>query len=258
MVQIGLASLVLFAATAQGPAARAVVTTARQDYLADKLTQTINFDGFDDPKMTLQDALEYLMDRYDLAFEIDRAAFAKFDVKNAAQFEIAREPIEKARGVRLKHVLNKIVARLPEAAEPTFILQGDAILVTTRKAASKRILGDENRLLPPLVHFKFENQPLKLALDDVAGLTDTAVVLDDSIAEKAGETVSARFINTPVDSAVRVLASRYNFTSLRIDGVIYVTTREKVAKLREDMEKEGNKEAPRRMPLADEQLKKER
>jgi hypothetical protein len=252
MLQIGLASMLLFAATAQGPAARAVVSTARQDYFADKLTQTVNFDGFDDPKMTLQDALEYLTDRYDLAFEIDRAAFAKFDVKNAAQFEIAREPIEKARGVRLKHVLNKIVARLPEAAEPTFIFQGDAILVTTRKAASKRILGDENRPLPPLVHFKFENQPLKLALDDVAGLTDTAVVLDDSIAEKAGETVSARFVNTPVDSAVRVLAGRYNFTSLRIDGVIYVTTREKAAKLREDMEKEGKKEAPRRMPLADE------
>ncbi|HMF11889.1 MAG TPA: VWA domain-containing protein, partial [Gemmataceae bacterium] len=38
--------------------------------LRDKLSESVNFDGFDDPKMTLQDALEYLTDRYDLSFDV--------------------------------------------------------------------------------------------------------------------------------------------------------------------------------------------
>jgi len=57
-------------------------------------------------------------------------------------------------------------------------------------------------------------------------------------------------MNTPVDTAVRVLADRYKFTTLRMDNVIYVTTREKAAKLREDIEKD--KKLPRQMPPADE------
>ena len=55
---------------------------ARTNYLIDRLADTVNFDGFDDPKFTLQDALEYLADRYDLSFDVDEKAFAKAVEKN--------------------------------------------------------------------------------------------------------------------------------------------------------------------------------
>ena len=78
---------------------------------------------------------------------------------------------------------------------------------------------------------------------------DVNIVMDESVAAKGEEKVSARFMNTPVDTAVRVLVDRHGFTSLRMDNVIYVTSREKAAKLREDIEKE--KKLQRQMSLAD-------
>jgi len=253
MLHVGLASMLLCLMTTEGPAPAAVVQTARQDILAEKLRDTVNFDGFDDPKMTLQDALEYLTDRYDLTFDLDEAAFARAGVKKALASEIVKElPIPKMRGVLLDGVLDKILSRLPASSEATYLIQRRGIVITTKRAASKAVLGDEDLPLPPLVHRRIENQPLKLALNDIAGLTDTNVVLDDSVAEKAGESISARFVNAPVDTAVRILADRYGFTSFRIDNVIYVTSRDKAAKLREDIEKEKRPRGRERMPLADE------
>jgi hypothetical protein len=250
MVQFSMASLLLCAVTSQGPALQVVVQTARQDYLAERLIEAVNFDGFDDPRTTLQDALDYLADRYDLSFDIDESAFVRRDGKGLGNIQISENrPILQMRAASLDAVLNKILSRLPPDTEPTFLVQRRGIVITSKKAASKLVLGDESKPLPPLVHAKYENRPLQEALNDIAHRADVNVVLDNSIAEKAGETVSARFMNTPVDSAVRVLADRYNFTSLRMDNVIYVTTRERAAKLREDIERD--KKQARQMPPAD-------
>src|SRR5262249_44680224 len=112
MLHVGLASMLLCLMTTDGPALQAVVQTARQDILADKLRDTVNFDGFDDPKLTLQDALEYLTDRFDLTFDVDERAFARAGEKRALASEIVKErPIPKMRGVSLDGVLDKILSR---------------------------------------------------------------------------------------------------------------------------------------------------
>ncbi|HMF14831.1 MAG TPA: VWA domain-containing protein, partial [Gemmataceae bacterium] len=66
----------------------------RMLYLRDKLSETVNFDGFDDPKMTLQDALEYLTDRYDLSFDVLEPAFkaAGYADKSVMSEPIATQP----------------------------------------------------------------------------------------------------------------------------------------------------------------------
>src|SRR5207248_708493 len=49
----------------------------------DRLADTVNSDGFDNAKFTLQDALDYLTERYDLAFSVDDAAFRAAGLKNS-------------------------------------------------------------------------------------------------------------------------------------------------------------------------------
>jgi hypothetical protein len=96
-----------------------------------------------------------------------------------------------------------------------------------------------------------EKRLLRDALDEIAEYTDATVVLDESVGDKAKETVTARFLNATPETAVRILADRCDLTSVRLDNVLYVTSREKAAKLREDIEKDKQIQ-PKQMPLADE------
>jgi hypothetical protein len=265
MLHVGLASILLCVCTMEGPAEKlpaqnAMRPGARTYYLADKLGDWVNFDGFDDPKFTLQDALDYLTDRYDLSFNVDEKAFAKAIVgdkpKNPLSQLIADRPLPKMRAVTLETVLHKVLARIEVPSGATFLLHWGQIVITTQSAASQEVLGDSNLLLPPLVHRKMEKRILRDALDEVAELTDVTVVLDETVGDKAKEVVTARFLNTPVETAVRVLANKANLSMVRLDNVLYVTTPEKADNLRAELKREEGRKARERMPLADEQLKK--
>jgi hypothetical protein len=112
---------------------------ARMLQLRDKLSETVDFGGFDDPKMTLQDALEYLTDRYDLSFDVLEPAFkaAGYTDKSVLQEPIAAQPIPKMRGVSLATVLRKILSHIttPPGQEATYIIRRDQIEVTTAQFA---------------------------------------------------------------------------------------------------------------------------
>jgi hypothetical protein len=243
-------SMVLLSVAAQGPGLQVGAQMARQDYLMERLRDTVNFDGLDDPRTTFQDALEYLRDRFDLTFDVDVAAFTRQNAKDIRKHLIVGDdPIEKLRGVPLDTVLSKLMSRLPFETDPIYLIRRNGIVITTKKQASKLILGDENKPLPPLVFAKFEKIQLNEALADISNHTDVNIVMDESVAAKGEEKVSARFMNTPVDTAVRILADRHGFTSLRMDNVIYVTSREKAVKLHEEIEKENK--LLKQMPPAD-------
>jgi hypothetical protein len=252
MSHIAITMLLLALTGSEGPAQG----PAMGPRLADKLRETVDFGGFDDPKMTLQDALEYLTDRYDLSFDVDEKAFTQETGKNpprsVLQEPIAVMPIPKMRGVTLERVLTKILDRVDVASGATYLIRKDAIHITTGSAASKEVLSDSQRKLPPLVHRNMEKRLLKDALDEVGELTQRTVVLDESVGDKAKETVSAKFQNTPVDTAVRVLADKAGLTMVRLDNVLYVTTHEKAKALREEIQRENGER--RRMPRADEKV----
>ena len=120
MVHFGLASLLLCAVTTL-PVARVATQAARQDYLAERLRTTVNFEGFNDPKTTLQEALDYLTGLYDLALDVDETAFPKGKAKEIKSFLVAEnEPVPTMRGVPLDAVLEKILSRLPAEADQPF------------------------------------------------------------------------------------------------------------------------------------------
>jgi hypothetical protein len=107
----------------------------RMLYLRDRLSETVDFGGFDDPKFSLQDALEYLTDRYDLSFDVLEPAFkaAGYADKSVMSESIANPSIPRMRGVTLGTVLRKVLARIqtPPGKEATYIIRRDQIEITT-------------------------------------------------------------------------------------------------------------------------------
>jgi hypothetical protein len=213
----------------------------------DRLRETIDFEGFVDPKLTLEGALEYLTDRYEINFDVDECAFMddKEDKENKQSIldePIATRPIPKMFKVTLEHVLKKILSRLPTPSGATYLFRGNTIEITTRKAAAKEVLGSAELPLPPLVTKKIEKRVLSDALDDVSKLTGVSVVLDVSEAETAKKPVSAKFMNVPIDTAVKLLADMADLGTIRLDNALYVTTRDKAKALRK--EQQGSRKKP--------------
>src|SRR5262249_17268444 len=57
----------------------------------EQLNQPINFEGIDDPKVTLSEALDSLQRRYGITFEINHKAFTLADVHDVSRFEITAQ-----------------------------------------------------------------------------------------------------------------------------------------------------------------------
>jgi tetratricopeptide (TPR) repeat protein len=103
--------------------------------LRSRLSESINFDGFRDPKIDLQAGLKSLEDRFDLSFDVLEPAFraAGYVDKSVLSEPIAQTPIPRMRGVSLATVLRKILSRIttPPGKEAVYIVRGDHIEITT-------------------------------------------------------------------------------------------------------------------------------
>jgi serine/threonine protein kinase len=77
----------------------------------EKLAQVVEFPGLEDPKTTLEEALVYLAERYDLRFDVDENAFKHESVENVQKIEIAVPPIPKMRQ-SLADILSVILRRI--------------------------------------------------------------------------------------------------------------------------------------------------
>jgi hypothetical protein len=207
---------------------------------ADQLAQTVNFDVWAnaDPSLTLEQALEYLTDRYELNFVTNERAFEdeaeEANNERVLDFQIATKPIPRMFKVTLEQVLRKILSRVPAQFEATYLIRDNIIEITTRKAAAKEVLGNADLPLPPLVTKKIDKRLLSEALEDVSKATGVSVVLDVGVTEAAKRAVSANLMNVPIDTAVKLLADMADLGAIRLDNAIYVTTRDKAKVLRKE------------------------
>jgi hypothetical protein len=219
----------------------------RAQELNKALSQVINFKGFEDPKTTLIEALDILGKQYNVTFDVNEKAFAADNALNdVLRYEIASpNPIPEMRA-SLRAVVKKILSRLPVESGATLVIRKDFIEITTQKAVRDELGLPEGRALLPLVFEDFDDQPLPVALRTLANATGLSVVLDHSAADKLPK-VTAQFHNVPVDTAVRVLADMADLGMVRLDNVLYVTARDKAARLQADQPapKPTPKPAPR-------------
>ena len=203
-----------------------------------------DFDGFDNPKMTLGNALEFLADRYGIRFDVQEPAFraAGYDKKSVLAEPIATVPIPPMKGVRAETVVRKILSRIPTppGREPTYLVGSNLVEVTTADFLLVQVWGrGMPETLFPLVHPDFEKRPLAQALKELADAGEHNVLLDEARAkEKADTAITMHALNVPLDTAVRMLADLVGLEPVSLDNVILVTTKENAAALRAQLEKE--------------------
>src|SRR6266540_4645625 len=153
--------------------------------LPSKLFRPVKFAGFDDPKLTLKDALEHLGKEHGLEIDVNEAAFKAMGMEDVLGTHIAEKPIRKNDRIRLDRLLRTILARVPVQQGATYVLRRDGIEVTTNQVARAQIWGSHNGPFLPLVHTTFEQKPLAEVLREMAEQTEYNVVLDNRVGEKA-------------------------------------------------------------------------
>jgi hypothetical protein len=202
--------------------------------LAAKLQQPVDFPGIEaDPKATLEEVLAKLTKDYGLKFDVNESAFKEEQVEDPLAKPVIEREIRKMSHVPLGTVVRKVIERLPSATGTTYTLRDDTIEVTTRGSVIREIWGDAYRgPFLPLVNATIDKQPLDEALKELSAVTEFNIVLDTRAGESAKVPVSAKFVNVPVDTAVRLLADMAELKPFLVDNVLYVTT----AKRAEQME----------------------
>ena len=100
-----------------------------------KLTEVRKFKGFDDPRTTLEEALQVLERSLDVTFDVNAAAFKYDNVVDVLKTPVADpNPIPGFRGT-LATMLKKLLAKVPAPSGATFIIRRENIELTTEKFA---------------------------------------------------------------------------------------------------------------------------
>lgn len=210
------------------------------------LNRLINFPGLEDPKATLSEVLATLAKKHDLVFEVNELAFKYEQVPDVLKTEVANPNPLPAMNVSLETVLRKILSRIPVPSGVTFLLRHNRIEITTGIFLKAEVWGQFNLDGPflPLVHANVRRCPLDRALRGLAEETDFNIVLDASTGTRRQTPVTALLLNTPLDTAVRLLADQANLSAVRLGNVLYVTSRPKAVALEAEEKKRQAKRPP--------------
>jgi hypothetical protein len=203
--------------------------TRRAAEVRKKLATTINFNGIDDPDTKFSEALEFLQKTTDITFEINEQAFRDEMIDDPNNKPIGRS-IPKMGGVSVEAALRRILSRFPTASGITFVVRGGVVEITTRQAASPSTWKEA-----PEVSLAFDKRELRDALQEIADATGVNVVLDARADNKGKTLVSATMRGVGVDTAVQLLANMAELTTMPVENVLYVTTRENAKALRAEV-----------------------
>lgn len=205
--------------------------------LADQLRSFVQFGGFDDPETKIDDVFRYLERAYDVPFVINEKAFQNAQVEDVLNTRLGKE-LPKANNISLQVLLRKLLDRIPAEGGATWVVRNGYVEITTVAAQRAEFFPNRpNGPFPPLVNAEFEKRPLDAALKKLATDTDTNIVIDSRVGDKAKTPVTERLLNMPLDTAVLLLADMADLKSVRLDADYYVTTKENAEALRKEQEK---------------------
>lgn len=206
--------------------------------LRHRLSTAVSYQGLDDPRATLNDALDNLAKRYNLAFDIDEKAFEADGVTEVGRAKIADPVAMPPMHTTIKTVLQKILRRVPAASGATYLIRGDVIEITTTEAIRKEFFADRLVMpnpLPPLVSGVFDKVPLEDALKELNHYGN--IVLDARAAKEGQVQVSADLENVPFDTTVRMFADMAGLAVVPLDNALYVTSKDNARALLKEREK---------------------
>ncbi len=213
--------------------------------LAQEMNQRVNFSGIDDARATLSDALDKIGKLYNVSFEINEKAFEVDQLKDVGRTPIAETPIPEMKNARLSRVLRTILRRVPASSGATYSVRDDHIEITTNAFQKAEIWGSYRGPFLPLVNATLDKRPLGDVARELADQAEFTVLIDSRAADKAKMPVSARLLNTPLDTALRLLSDMADLQTVHLDNVLYITTKENAGAVEERLQKEkGPMEAP--------------
>ncbi len=220
------------------------ICTARADDLPKatelqaKMNEMKKFGGFDDPKLSLQEALDQIMRTNDITIDVNEKAFKAESMEDVLRTSICSDASLPPFTGTPSMLMRKVIARIPKG-DPTFVIRDSVIEITTKKALIHEFYRDRpaNAPLPPLVHAAIENVPLVTVLKDIARTHGGNIVVDVRSLKEAQLQVTAEFTNVPLDTAAALLADMCGLTTVEIGNVIYVTSKENGRALQLDQEK---------------------
>lgn len=200
---------------------------------AEVLSQPVNFPGASHHMETLATVLEALGKQAGVLFYVNDRAFKFENVMDVQGTQIADpRPVEPIQNTRLATVLRIILARVPAPSGATYLVRRDHIEITTGDAVRKEIFGDDFKgTSPPLVSVHFKGMSLHAALRTIATVSGVNIVLDSRLRAARKRTITARFTNTPIDSAVQVVAEMAGLGVAKLDNVYFVTTSRQATRL---------------------------
>jgi hypothetical protein len=206
-----------------------------------------------DPRTTLLVILNGLSSRLreefkvEIRFSINMRAFDAEGLINEEKMldfsPVSDRPLRKEVNIStaayLSHILDRLSEKGPVASGATFIIRKESVEITTNQALRTQIWGGHPGPYLPLVYAAFQKRPLEQALDELAEQTEHNIVLDLRAGEKAKTAVTAHLSNTPLDTAVSLLAEMADLQPVLQDNVIFVTTPEHAARLQARQKKEN-------------------
>jgi RNA polymerase sigma factor (sigma-70 family) len=180
----------------------------------------------------LREVLEYLTDKYGVKFIVDTMAFERDGVCGGKNVLDTPVNLPRLPGVSLSTVLRFLLTQVNGA----YLVRKDYIEVTTD---SQKVFeafgpaeGSHTSKLPPTVNVVVQGRRLEEAIADLANQTGENIVIDPQVQETKRPPITARFLNTPVDAAVRLIADMAGLESVKVGNVYYVTSRENADRLR--------------------------
>jgi hypothetical protein len=194
-----------------------------------KLAAPVEFSGIEDAELPLQEALKFVSDRFAVAFEVNEQAFRDEQIDNINEKAVGRS-MPKMTNVPLETVLRRILARVQAVSGTTFVVRGGVVEITTRRAASPSTWEQA-----PEVSASFDKRELQAALKEIADATGVNVVLDGRATDKGKTVITATLRDVGVDTAVQLLANMADLTTMTVENVLYVTTKENAKALRAEL-----------------------
>jgi hypothetical protein len=235
VMMLAVVSLGWAAPVAKPPAAPTL------DEVGAALQAVIDWEGIDDPKMTLREALRLLRNQYkvNIPFDFNDTAFLRaFGDSNK---DIRDEVIGRIQAQRLPlaALLRRMLGKVVVASGASFLLRDGHVEVTTEEA-----IRLELKIPPPeketdwkplpfiIIYMNLDGATLESACEKIAERAGCSVLIDPRVKEKASTAIKARLINIPLDAAVELVADMAGLAVARKANAYYLTTPENAARLK--------------------------
>lgn len=206
-------------------------------------------------KTPLRDVLEFLSDKYELSIRIDNAEFVRMGLENA--FRINDQPIylpQTPRGESLGDVFREILSQVspPDLGDERNVKTEGGWPVTYRVRGNQIVIVPAYRIPetidnPTLIDEQIKGQPVNVeirqtmlweALQDIARMTGTNIVLDVRCRESANFAVTASLNDVRLFTALRLIADMANLKPVVMENAYYITSIENANRIEQEQNRE--------------------